>query len=101
MQWTEPLEKCHAQSLNAAAVTSFFKVLGELIEEHHIPIENIYNADEKGVQLGLGKKVFGFFSWDQKDIYNIEDGDCELVTMIKTICANGTALAPSAIFKGK
>jgi hypothetical protein len=73
----------------------------ELIEEHAIPPENIYNMDEKGIQLGLGKRVLAFFDHDQKDVYNVEDGDRELVTVIETVCADGAALRPSVVFKAQ
>src|SRR5204863_342733 len=97
-RWTHPLEKCHAQSLNPTAVASFFEVLQEVIEMYDIPPKNIYNADEKGIQLGVGKKVLAFFDQDQKDIYSVEDGDRELVTVIEAVCADGTAIRPSVIF---
>jgi helix-turn-helix, Psq domain/Tc5 transposase DNA-binding domain len=100
-RWTRPLEKCRAQSLNPTAVASFFEVLQEVIETYDIPPENIYNANEKGIQLGIGKKVLAFFDRDQKDVYSVEDGDRELVTVIEAVCADGTAIRPSVIFKAK
>ena len=53
-KWTTGLEKCHAQFLNPAAVSSFHDVLESLLDEYKITEENIYNMDEKGVQLGIG-----------------------------------------------
>ena len=53
-KWTKGLEKCCAQSLNPAAVSSFYDVLESLLDEYKITEENIYNMDEKGVQLGIG-----------------------------------------------
>jgi len=57
--------------------------------------------DEKGVQLGLGKRVAAIVDWDQKAVYSVEDGDRELITIIETVCADGTALKPTVIFQGK
>lgn len=55
MRWTSGLEKCRAQSLNKVAVGGFYDMLEELQEVNDIPDENIYNMDEKGIQLGMGK----------------------------------------------
>ena len=87
--------------LNQTAVDGFFKTVKELIEEYAIPPKNIYNMDEKGIQLRLGKRVLAFFDHNQKDVHNVEDGNQELVTVIETVCADGTALCPSVIFKVK
>jgi hypothetical protein len=55
--------------------------------------------DEKGVQLGIGVKVAAIIDCDQATVYSVKDGNCELVTIIKAICADGTALLPSVIFQ--
>jgi hypothetical protein len=99
-RWTTGLEKCRAMALNPKAVESFYETLKELIEEHNIPPENIYNMDEKGIQLGVGKKVLAFFDRDQKDVHSVEDGNRELVTFMETISADGKALRPTVVFKG-
>ena len=39
--------------------------------------------------------------WDQKSVYSLEEGNRELVTVIETICADGSSLHPSAIFRGQ
>ena len=54
-KWTTGLEQCRAQSLNRAAVAGFYDHLQHLREKYDIPDENIYNMDEKGIQLGMGK----------------------------------------------
>jgi len=57
IRWTTGLEKCRAQSLNRTVVNEFFELIRDLIEMHNISPENIYNMDEKGVQLGIGKRI--------------------------------------------
>jgi hypothetical protein len=47
--------KC-AQAFNRTVVADFFTLLKGLIDEHQIPLENIWNMDEKGCQLGGGRK---------------------------------------------
>ena len=68
--------------------------------EFGIERENTWNMDEKGVQLGIGAKVAAIINRDQATVYSVEDGNCELVTIIEAICADGTALLPSVIFQG-
>jgi hypothetical protein len=57
--------------------------------------------DEKGVQLGVGKRVVAIVDRDQKNVYNLENGNRELVTIIEMVCADGSALQPTVIFEGK
>jgi hypothetical protein len=75
--------------------------LEETITTYNIPAENIYNMDEKGIQLGVGQKVKAFVDRDQKEVYSVEDGNRELITMIEFISADGGSFQPSAIYQGK
>jgi hypothetical protein len=61
----------------------------------------MYNMDEKGIQLGIGKRTMVLVDHDQKSVQQVEDGNCELVTVIETVCSDGTALQPCVIFKVK
>jgi len=36
------------------AVADFYETLNGVLERYNIPEENIYNMDEKGIQLGVG-----------------------------------------------
>ena len=100
MRWSRSLEKCRANNANPATIRHFYDMYEEVVKEFNIPKENVYNMDEKGIQLGVGKRVTSIIDRDQKEVYNIEDGNRELVTMIETVCADGSTLPPSAIFKG-
>jgi len=51
------LDPKHAQSFNEHAVKGHFKFLKSLIIKKQIPPENIYNEDEKGIQLGGGGRT--------------------------------------------
>ncbi|KIJ66195.1 hypothetical protein HYDPIDRAFT_46350, partial [Hydnomerulius pinastri MD-312] len=100
-RWTTSLEACHAQQLNPTLVKEFFKLLSSVIKDYNILPENIYNMDEKGVQLGVGKRTYVLVDRDQKTVHQIEEGSRELVTIIECVCADGTALAPAVIYKAK
>ena len=99
-KWTTGLEKCRAQSLNPAAISGFYDVLESLVEEYQITEENMYNMDEKGVQLGIGGCVRALVDRDQKSVNQVDDGNRELITIIECVCADGTVIWPSAVFKG-
>jgi hypothetical protein len=100
VKWTTGLEKCRAQALNQTAVEEFYDTLQDLVETYNIPEENIYNMDEKGIQLGMGKRVRAFVDRGQDCVYQVEDGDRELVTVLECVCADGSAIPPSVVFKG-
>ena len=99
-RWTSGLKKCHARALNPAAVVDFYEMLGDITKEYNIPEENIYNMDEKGVQLGVGRRVLALVDWDQKSVKHVEDGNRELVTIIECVAADGSLIWLSVVFKG-
>jgi hypothetical protein len=101
MKKTQGLEKARAKALNQFAVDEFFDTLKGLIDEYKILPGNIYNMDEKGIQLGIGAKVTAMIDRDQTTVYSIEDGNRELVTVIEAVCADGSILHPSVIFQGQ
>jgi len=74
------------------------------MKENKIPWENVYNMDEKGIQLGGGRKGNGrkyFYSREDRGSYKIRSADLELVTVIESCCADGTAFMPGFVFPGK
>ena len=64
VKWSSTLEKCCAVSLNPTLVNEFYNLLEETINTYNIPTENIYNMDEKGIQLSIGQKVKAFVDYD-------------------------------------
>jgi Tc5 transposase DNA-binding domain/helix-turn-helix, Psq domain len=101
VRWTTSMEKCRAQALNRTAVEEFYVVLRELIEKYNIPPENIYNMDEKGLQLGIGMKIRVLVDREQKTAFKVEDGNRELVTLIECANALGKSIPPTFIFQGQ
>jgi len=101
VKWTTGLESCRARALNPSLVQEFYDLLEEVREEYNIEPSNTYNMDEKGVQLGVGSRVAAIVDRDQKDVYQIENGDHQLVTIIETVCADGSYLHLTVIYQGK
>lgn len=67
---------------------------------YNIKPQNIYNPDEKGAQMGVGKSIRVLVDCDQASAKVVEDGNRELVTIIKGVCADETSLPLNIIFKG-
>ena len=96
---TMSLEKCCAKALNRVALEGFYDILEGVVKEFDIEPDNIWNMDEKGVKLGIGAKVAAVIDHDQAMVYSVEDGNCELVTIIEAVSANGKALVSLIIFQ--
>jgi hypothetical protein len=81
-----------------------FDKLKHLIEVHGIPVENLYNIDEKGCQQGGGKKGSSqkyLYSCKMRARYKYHSANIELITIIEYICADGTAFSPGFVFEGQ
>ncbi len=101
---TTGLDPRRAQAFNRVVVGRYFKMLQEICQKHEIPIENIYNMDEKGVQRGGGRKSAQrkyFVSRHARANYKYRSANLELITIIECVCADGTALKPGFVFPGK
>ncbi|KAF8685424.1 DDE superfamily endonuclease [Rhizoctonia solani] len=94
------LDPKRASGFNCPTVETYFKMIIELMEDYNIPIEHIYNMDEKGLQIGGGratsrrKHIFGFL---QKAQYKLKHDCLELMTIIECICADGYAMKPTFV----
>ncbi|KAA1478456.1 hypothetical protein DENSPDRAFT_788130, partial [Dentipellis sp. KUC8613] len=70
-----------------------------------IPPRNVFNFDELGIQLGGGRTNNGrahIYHVKDKSKYRIVSDDLELVTVLETVCADGTApVKPCIVFAGK
>jgi len=98
------LDPKRAKAFNYATVHAHFMLFKETVEKHNIPWRNIYNMDEKGIQMGGGRKgtrTKYFFGSDDKMQYKLQSDDLQLVTVIEVVCADGTAdIGPGFVFPG-
>ena len=79
-------------------------MLGDFLEKYDVPLENMYNMDEKGIQLSGGRKLDGtryLFARDQQNRVRTQNANLELVTTIKCVAADGSSLKPCFVFTGK
>lgn len=99
------LDPKRAQAFNFTSVNNYFDLLDRTMKENDIPWENVYNMDEKGIQIGGGRKgtqeKYFFFKGDRM-MYRQQSDNLELVTIVDCVCADGTAeIRPAFVFKGK
>lgn len=99
--WSKPLDRSRASGLNPVAVGWYFDTLEKLDRDLHIPTENWYAADESGIALGLAGKIPVVGPAGQNIQHKQQDGEREIVTVMETICADGTFLRPTVVFKGQ
>lgn len=99
------LDPKRAKAFNYTNVNTYFEQLQAVLDEKEIPWENVYNMDEIGMQLGGGRKGTGeayFYSAADKNRYAQKSDDLELITVIETICGDGSApVKPCFAFAGQ
>ena len=103
--WSHALDHSRAQAVNPTTHHMFFDILEATIEGEGdgdvIPGELIYGADETGLMLGvaLRKRVIAPAGGKIQQLRR--SGKRKNVTVLVTICADGTSLPPAVIFKGE
>jgi hypothetical protein len=82
---------------------AYFAIIGQKIEEYKISADNMYNMDEKGFLIGRLQKTRRIFTRELYERGNLagagQDGSREWITVVATICADGTRLSPALIYK--
>ncbi|KDQ05531.1 hypothetical protein BOTBODRAFT_168457, partial [Botryobasidium botryosum FD-172 SS1] len=98
------LDPKRAKGFNRPTVEAHLAEFETMLREFEIPWENVYNMDEKGIQLGGGRKGSQrkfLFSREQRERYKIKSDDLELVTVIEAVCADGMApIKPGFVLQG-
>ena len=103
--WSRPLDNSRARAVNPNSTTAYFDLLEKVLKgsdgEDPISPDCIYGMDETGLQQGVGvsERVIG--PSGQKRQHQQRSGDRENITVLVTICADGTSLPPAVIYKGQ
>ena len=95
MRRAHRLDPNWAQAFNPLVVKCHFNQLKSLIIELGIPPENIYNEDEKGIQLGGGRKNLPLqyiFSSKDRQRYVTWSDSLILVTLLEVVSADGATI---------
>ncbi|VDB92033.1 unnamed protein product [Peniophora sp. CBMAI 1063] len=98
--WTRSLESNRGQAVNPATNKAWFDLLIETAERLNIAPECTAGTDEAGFNSALIQRAKAIGVTGRKTLYQRNDGPRENITVIATIFADGTSLAPTVIFKG-
>jgi hypothetical protein len=100
-KWSTALDTTRAAAVNPIKISTWFELLGKVFDTYKFKPGNIYNMDESGFPIGKGSKRRIITRPGTRTQHKVEDGNRENVTVMCTICADGTSLPPVVIFKGK
>ena len=100
--WSAPLSTIRAQSANPQAIYNFLTSLvkSEVVDKD-VPPELLYQIDETLTPQQLGIKLQVVGPRELRCQHLQESGTKENITVLITICADGTALPPTIVFKNK
>ena len=100
--WTTPMESGRHKADSGDKYRLYFELAHSKIAEYELEAEHTYNMDEKGFAIGVigkSKRIFDKKLYGQKQYrQSLHDGNREWVTLLATICADGSTLPPGIIF---
>ena len=99
--WSTTLESVRGKAVNPNNLQKFFDILESEFDKHQFKPENIHGADETGLMSGVAQKERVIGGKGKRTQHQKREVNRENTTVIATICADGTALAPIVIFKGQ
>ncbi|KIJ70358.1 hypothetical protein HYDPIDRAFT_78831 [Hydnomerulius pinastri MD-312] len=100
------LDDARGRAVNPTTHKAWCNLLKDVLETgddgHPIAPECIWGVDETGFQPGGGSSQERALGAAGKQVqYQQRSGNRENITVLVTICADGTTIAPAVIFKGK
>lgn len=101
MSWSTPLETKRGRAVNPHTIKAWFDILHETVEKYGITADITFGSDEIGSSPADGRKERVMGSRKPAPQYQQRDGSRENITVIVTICADGTAIPPAVILKGQ
>ncbi|KJZ70720.1 hypothetical protein HIM_09904 [Hirsutella minnesotensis 3608] len=96
-------KKLHAErqaSEDLTRVTNYFQTLEKVVQEHGIPPDDIWNMDETGFRIGVGKDQLIATKRKRAHYFGIPENR-ESATDIEAISASGECLPPFLILSGQ
>ncbi|KAF9510145.1 hypothetical protein BS47DRAFT_1253186, partial [Hydnum rufescens UP504] len=85
--------------VNPATIEHWFKLVEAQFNQYHFEPQNIYGMDESGFPFRTGQPVKVVTRKTRKCQHIQCDGNHENVSVIVTICADGTSLPLTVIFQ--
>jgi len=104
-KWVRGLDRTRSKADSGDKYKLYFDLLHRKMREYNILPQNCYNIDEKGFATGIlrnSKRVFSRQQWEAKEVRAArQDGSREWITVLASVCADGTALPPGLIYASK
>lgn len=98
--WATSLDSKRGRAVNPSTNEAWWKLLGDVKQKYNIQPHNTYGVDEFGTQSGTGERERVIGPKKRGPHYQQRSGNCENITVIVTICGDGSSLPPAVIFKG-
>jgi hypothetical protein len=99
---SRPLEQSRAKACTRENLLKWFDMFKHTMDKYKIQLENIYNIDETGFQMGATSRSYVIIDKRSGGYGHSGSGSKgENITAIETSCADGTVLPPFIIFKGE
>jgi hypothetical protein len=102
-RYLNTLDLARHKADSKASYEYYFDILSARIKKYDILPENMYNMDEKGFlisRLQKTQRVFTKHLYKQVKLVGAgQDGSREWITLVATICTDGTSLSPTLIHK--
>ncbi|KAJ6020072.1 hypothetical protein N7499_003031 [Penicillium canescens] len=88
-------------ALDKSVVERWFQDYKQVVTEHGICQQDIYNFDETGFQIGVGRDQFIITRHPKKKLFNGSITNRESVTVLEAVSADGFACPPLIILSAK
>jgi DDE superfamily endonuclease/Tc5 transposase DNA-binding domain len=96
----KPLSKKRKDSHDPQDIREWYRRLENKIKEHGIQPQDIYNMDETGFRIGVGRAHSVITRYRSGRQYLADPDNRDYITSIECICADGTALPSCLVLKG-
>jgi len=104
-KWANAIDAQRLHADSSEKYIQYFKLVHSKITEYSIEPRHTYNMDEKGFAIGVlnrrTKRVFSRASVESRTRRQpMQDGNRQWVSILASVCADGSALPPGIIYPG-
>ena len=99
--WSRALDQSRKDATNYETASKWFNLYQTIKALYDIDDEDTYNMDEKGCMRGIGENVKVLVPRSEAEVFSIQPGNREWVSIIECIGATGYILPPFFIFQGQ
>lgn len=101
LYWGSRIDTKRGRAVNPSSNKDYWDTIQEIFTSRKIKGHRKWGADEIGIEMGYTPKRRVVGPRGQKIQHDQGDANREMVTVMNTICADGTYLKPTVVYKGK